>query len=227
MTTASQLITRSLRTLGVVTATETPSADDLSAGLDALNDVLAALSLKRGAFPAQSNHALTLTANDGQYSIGSGADLNVPRPLRIESAYITVDGLDIALCVGSREDYNEITDKSETGKPTHVFYDASSANGTVYFYPVPDDACAVNLTCWGEFTQISGVNSAVTLPTYLVAYLRYAVAVALAPEYQRPVDPLWLAMVDSIERDMACLHRPMLKASFDINAPKPYDIEVG
>lgn len=227
MTTASQLITRSLRTIGAITATEAPSADDLSAGLDALNDVLAALSTKRGAFPAQTNHSLTLTAGDGQYSIGSGADFAVARPLRVESAYITVNGLDVQLTVGSREDYNGIVEKSETGEPTHVFYDATSANGTLYFYPVPTYSYACVLTCWTEFTQVSGVNDSLVMPTYLVSYLRYAVAIILAAEMQRPIDPAWVEMRDSLDRQMATLHRPTPKASFDISAAKPYDIEVG
>jgi cobalamin biosynthesis Mg chelatase CobN len=42
MTTARDIITRSLRELGVVAGTENPAAEDADAALDVLNDMLAA-----------------------------------------------------------------------------------------------------------------------------------------------------------------------------------------
>jgi hypothetical protein len=45
MTTARDIITRSLRELGVVDAIETPSAEDADVGLATLNDMLAAWEL--------------------------------------------------------------------------------------------------------------------------------------------------------------------------------------
>src|SRR5574343_847142 len=227
MTTARQLITRSLRTIGAITATETPSAEDLSAGVDALNDVLAALSARRGAIPALSNHAVTLAASDGQYSIGSGADFDKARPLRVESAYVTMNNADVPLDIGTCEDYNALPNKALIGPPNTVYYDATSANGTLYFFPVPDASYACVLTCWTEFTQVSGANDSLVLPTYLVAYLRYAVAVILAAEMQRPIDPAWVEMRDSLYASMATLHRDTPKAKFDIHTAKPYNIEIG
>lgn len=223
MTTATSIITRALRGLGVITATETPSAEDISAGLESLNDVLATLSLSRGAFPAQATQTVTLTAGDGIYSIGTGADLSVARPLRIEAAFIAINGMDLQLEVGSRADYDALTDKAESGQPDRVFYDATSTNGDIRFYPVPDDAYSVTLTSWVEFTQLTGVGVTVALPGYLTAYLRVALMVALAPEYQRPVEQMWLAQMDDLERKMLMLHRPMPKAMFDI--ARPFDIE--
>lgn len=223
MTTATSIITRALRGMGVISATQTPSADDIAAGLESLNDVLAALSLSRGAFPAQTTQVITLTAGDGIYSIGAGADFNVARPLRVESAFITINGMDMQLVVGSRADYDALPEKLDSGQPDRVFYDATSANGDIRFYPVPDDAYSVTLTCWCEFTQLSGIGATVVLPNYLTAYLRVALMVALAPEYSRPVDQMWLAQMDSMERKMLTLHRPMPKAMFDI--ARPFDIE--
>lgn len=223
MTTATSIITRALRGLGVITATETPSAEDTAAGFDALNEVLATLSLSRGAFPAQTTQTVTLTPGDGIYSIGTGADLSVARPLRVEAAYITIGGLDMQLEVGTRADYDALPDKTKTGKPDRVFYDATSAYGDIRFYPVPDDAYAVTLTSWVEFTQLASVGSAVVLPAYLTAYLRFALMVALAPEYQRPIEQMWVAQMDDLERKMATLHSRIPKATFEI--ARPFNIE--
>lgn len=223
MTTATSIITRALRGLGVITATEAPSAEDTAAGLEALNDVLATLSLSRGAFPAQATQAVTLVAGDGVYSIGSGADFNVARPLRIEAAFITIDGLDMQLQVGSRADYDALPEKADTGQPDRVFYDATSANGDIRFYPVPDNSYSVTLRSWVSFDQIATVGATVVLPAYLTAYLRLSLMVALAPEYQRPVDQMWLVQIDDLSRKMLTLHRPMPKAMFDI--ARPFDIE--
>ncbi|MFM2150260.1 MAG: tail accessory factor [Pseudomonadota bacterium] len=45
MTTARDIITRSLRELGIVDAIETPSSEDAAAALDVLNDMVAAWEL--------------------------------------------------------------------------------------------------------------------------------------------------------------------------------------
>ena len=219
MTTASSIIARALRGLGVIDAVQTPSAEDAANGLEALNDVLAALSLSRGMFPAQATQTITLTPGDGIYSIGSGADLNVARPLRVESAYITISGQDIPLSVGTREDYNGLTEKTRAGVPDRVFYDATSANGDLRFYPVPDAAYVVTLTSWCQFTRLSGHSATVLLPDYLTAYLRLALMVALAPEYQRPMEQSWLIQMDGMERKMSALHRTVPKAMFEISTP--------
>jgi hypothetical protein len=227
MATASSIITRALRIAGVVDAIETPSAAELSAGLDSLNDVLAGLSLYRLAFYAQTTQSITLTPGDGAYTIATGADFSTPRPLRIESAYITINGIDSPLLIGNRLDFNALATKTTSGAPITLYYDATFASGDLRFYPVPDAAYVVTLTSWKEFTRYTSANESVTLPNYLIAFLHFALAIDLAPQFQRAVEPYWVAQKDELLDNMRTLHKQPVRAQFDISTGTPYNIETG
>ncbi len=227
MATATSIITRALRMCGAIDAIETPSADDLSNGLDALNEVIAGASLARGLIHAQTTETLTLTLGDANYSIGSGADFNTARPIAIESAYITDDGIDSPLYIEGRNAYNNIADKTTQGSPSTLYYDPTFANGNIRFYPVPDAAYTVTISSWKEISQVAAVGDAITLPEYLLAYLKVALAIKLAHEYRQPVSQEWINQREELARQMRNIHRQPVKACFDMVTPQPYNIEVG
>jgi hypothetical protein len=227
MATATSIINRALRMCGAIDAIETPSAADLSNGLDALNEIIAGMSIARGLIHAQTTETLTLTGGDGNYSIGSGADFDTARPIAIESAYITVNGIDSPLCIDGRNAYNAIADKTTQGTPSTLYYDATFANGNIRFYPVPDEAYTVTISAWKEISQIAAVGDAVSLPEYLLSYLKVALAINLAHEYRQPVSSAWVEQREELARHMRNIHRQPVRAMFDMVTPQPYNIEAG
>lgn len=225
MATAADIITRALRGIGAIDAIETPSAEDMSAGLLALNELLEAYSLKRGAIYAQVTESVTLTVGDGQYSMGTGADLNTVRPLRIESAFLRDGSTDYPLeVIASRDQWNAIGNKAVTARPSQLFYDATFANGTVLFDTLPDKAYTLTLSSWKPFSTFDSAYATVALPGYFNRYWRLCLMMDLAPEYGRPVDPLWLVQKDELEAYMRTLHRRDVKAAFDMTGGRPFDI---
>lgn len=228
MALASEIITRALRGIGAIDAIETPSAEDMSAGLLALNDLMESYSIKRGALYAQTSETFALTAGDGAYSIGSAGDIATARPLRIESAFLRDGSNDYALeIVASRDQYNAIGDKSVGGCPSRLYYDPTFSTGNIYFDCLPDKAYVLHLTSWKPFTTFASPNVSVALPGYFNRYWRLCLQIDLAPEYGRQVDPMWLAGKDEIENDMRALHRRDVRSSFDISSSRAYNISAG
>lgn len=225
MATGTSIITRALRMCGVIDAIETPNATDIDSGLEALNELLAGMSIARGLIHAQTTETLTLTIGDGSYSIGTGANFNTARPLAIESAYVTSNGVDTPLSISGRNEYNALADKATQGLPSTIYYDPTFANGNVRFYPVPDAAYVVTVSTWKEISQVSAVGDAVSLPEYLLTYIKVALAIKLAGEYRQPVSPAWVEQRDELARYMRNLHRQPVKATFDLAYGAPYNIE--
>lgn len=227
MATASSIITRALKMAGIIDAIEAASAEELSDGLEALNELLATVSIARGNIAAQTTETLTLTIGDGAYTIGATGDFATARPQRIESAYITSNGVDSPLEIGTRADYNALADKATSGTPDTLYYDQTFSNGDLRFYPVPDAAYVVTISSWKPISQVSAVGDDLSLPDYLLAYLKVCLAINLATEYRQPVSEVWYSQKADLEAKMRTLHRQPVKAQFDMNTPRPYNIEAG
>ena len=95
MSTAQDIITRALRSLQVVAQGETPDADQLSDGLVSLNDLLSAWGNERLMVYQTVQETITLVGGQSAYDIGVGAtSLNTSMPIRIERAFIRLNGID-------------------------------------------------------------------------------------------------------------------------------------
>ena len=92
--TAQELIKAALRAVGAIPTGETPTASELADGLEALQIMLRSWAAEGLLIYAYTEDTHTLTAGDGEYSIGSGGDIDTTRPERIESAYIKSGNVD-------------------------------------------------------------------------------------------------------------------------------------
>jgi hypothetical protein len=124
---------------------------------------------------------MTLTANTASYSTTL---LSSGRPVTIQNAYLTRQGIAYPLRMVSEQEYNGIADKSAQGLPSVVFYDPSYPNGTFYFYPVPDAADVVTVN--GRFPLMTSsifLATALSLPPGYEAALCDNLAVDISPSF--------------------------------------------
>jgi hypothetical protein len=127
----------------------------------------------------------------GNISAGSGTIIDIRRPLKIVSAFCrTSAGADTPVLIASRERYNEIADKDESGTPTKLYYDRLYPSGEMYVHPVPAvDTLDMHLDLWLPFVTIDAddIDTDINLPSeYLLAF-RWNLAAELAPEYGKNV----------------------------------------
>ncbi|MBB3521049.1 hypothetical protein [Rhizobium sp. BK456] len=203
MTTARDLINDALKDAGAIGVGQTALAEDINDGLKRLNAMMAQWSRQRWLV----YHLIDVAFQaDGSlnYSIGSGGDLNYPRPDRVEAAFfrqvVGVPGnqVDYPLDIlNSREDYNQIALKSMDSFPACLFYDSGYPLGYVYIWPVPSNQYEIHLSLKATLTAFASLNSEVNLPPEYEEALRVNLAVRLKVKYQMPMDPQLIGLAKS------------------------------
>jgi hypothetical protein len=186
MATALDIITRSLRLLGVLATTETPDGATGADALATLNTILDTWSLEKLNNWAMLNSTYAITANVGTYTIGaSGAALTSQRPIQIESAFIRdSSNSDFSLEIIPNDLYQQISSKSDTATiPTHLSYNPTYPNGTINLYPIPSLNVTLGLSQVLQLARFTLISSSVTFPLGYENALGYALAVELGPEY--------------------------------------------
>lgn len=226
--TVRDLITATLRKLGVIASGETPSASELNDALEDLNLMLQ--SWVDVPLRAVRKTSVSLTAGQASYSWGSTGDETTSRPARILGATYKADDVETPLSLRGEVDYREIADKTVQGTPRILFYNPTSPNGTVYLYPVPDDSSATlevdSVAPMGDYS----LSDTLDIPAEAFRAVRLNLAIEVAPDYGIQVGPLQHRRAEELKAMlagqlvMATINE--LQTAFD-GTGKVYDIRVG
>lgn len=184
MTTALELLTGSLKLLGVVTKTKPISADEAEDGLGRLNELLESWANDTLLAYTRVWESFPLSAGVGSYTIGTGQTFNTARPVSIVSAYVRNQTTDYPLMMIRDEDYARIDTKSTTSQtPQYLNYDQGFPVGTIRLWEVPSAGLTLYMQSEKVLTSFADLSSDVSLPPGWAKALRYALAIDLAPEY--------------------------------------------
>lgn len=189
--TAADVIKRALRLAQVFAQGEDPSGtDEETDALAVLNSMLASWSAEKLLVPYLVTDTLTLTASDGEYTFGSGGDINSARPLRIEHAYVRDSGgNDYPIKVINPEDYNNITLKTTTGRPCQLYLILEYPLAKIKLYYVPDAAETLYLDSWKPLSSLATAATTISLSGEYQKAIEFNLAIELAAEYNQTVQP--------------------------------------
>jgi hypothetical protein len=204
---AQQIITSALRLIGAVASGETLEPDEANDGLVVLNDFIDELRTQRLTIYITQHQVYPLTAAKQSYTIGTGGDFNQQRPLWIPYAGLIIDNAadvptEIGINVYSVQEYAGVYQKALQSTLTQaVYYDHgwdASGLGRLYLYPVP----SVGTTSLVLYTplainEFANLTTRYTFPPGYRKMLKYNLAVQLAAEYGRQVDPMVLDIARS------------------------------
>lgn len=109
---ARTICTDALQDLGIIGVNDTPTASELSLTFRRLNAMLAGWQTQSLLVPAIQRMVLPVVANKQTYTIGPGADYNMPRPVRVSGAGLLLAGF------GSPQSVTSITSSSYTATVT-------------------------------------------------------------------------------------------------------------
>lgn len=209
--TTTQLITRALRTIGVVAAGESLNAAWLEAGQDALGDLMDSWAANRLTIYVVERNVYTLISGRGgpaplssPYTIGPGGDFNQARPVYFDRASVInlnnpTQPLELGLDVLDTQDWQAIPVKQVLAAlPLKIYFDYDFPLGNVFLWPIPN-VTNLQLVIYSP-TAITGFTDLTTNFTYPPGYaeaLRYNLAIRLAPEFGRQLDPQVAAMAVS------------------------------
>lgn len=176
--TRNEIIQRAYRIIGVGTDTDSLTANQLTQGVIALNQLVKSLQNKRIYLWTEQGLTQALTATVPSYALSTN-----PAVYSIEKAFLRISNTDIPLEVISWREYQAIPDKSSAGDPTHCTTDGTS----LYVYPVPSQSRTLyylGLIKAKDWDTSSGSGD---FPVRYQDALTYGLAAHLADEYGVPL----------------------------------------
>lgn len=206
-TTARDIVISAMRKAGILTKSDSPSADEVNDALDTLNDILASHSNEGLMVYARTLENFTLSGGDSEYTIGVGGDFNTQRPMRIVSGYVRIDTVDYPLFVIKDEDYADIANKSSVNSiPYYINYNNAFPLATIKLYPIPAGSYQLFLLTEKELPEFT-LDETVSLPAGWRRYLKNMLAIELSSEYgqQAPAELIEIASrsIANIRRGVA------------------------
>lgn len=192
MATVLQLITDSLREIGALAQGMTPSNSEAADALRKLNRLVESLAIERAFIYSIRQDTHSLTPGDADYTIGTGGEINVTRPVKIESATVTTSGaLTIPLNLLSRPQWDAILQKTaQAPVPENLYDDYAYPLSTIRIHPVPSAAgSTLILATWQQISQFAALTDNIMLAPGYERALMYLFAFELVNEYGRPMPP--------------------------------------
>lgn len=162
------LISGSLRLLGVVGQGQTARGQEIVDGLNVLNEFIDSL-----------NVAGTILWADTS-SIHTTPVFTAPQT-NITSAFYTSNGINYPLAVVDADFINGIPDRTITGVPAVIYSDNQFPNSTFTVYPTPSSG-SVTIVFKAKLGVVT-LDDVVTVPPAFQRMLRYNLAASIAPEY--------------------------------------------
>lgn len=188
-TSAIDLIKTAMKIIGVLAQGETPSADQSTDGLRALNDILERWSIESLAVYGSLPDAFVTVGGQSTYTFGPGGDWNVDRPIGVDAIYSTYQGVDFPASEWSLEEYGQVGLKTMQQPIVQRWVFVNDAPlARVILYPTPSEAVPITVTSARLLTNVPTIATTMTLPPGYVSALQYALAAELVVQYGSPID---------------------------------------
>lgn len=196
MTTARDIIRRAMMQAGILTKTETPSADEANDGMATMNAMISSWSNESLLCVARAWENFTLSGGDGEYTIGTGADFDTSRPIKVVEAHVRDGSVDLPVAIIDDVMYNQyITQKNISGIPYWLNYDNGFPQAKIRLWPVPSTAYVLYLLSEKPLTEFD-LDDDVSYPPGWEAAIVYNLAVWLAPQYGQEPDQILMKMAN-------------------------------
>lgn len=204
--TALDVVTDAMIEIGMLAPGEVPDSESGQWAFRKLNYLIDEWQAQAGKVYSYQYTVYTLVAGLSPHTIGPSANAtfltdNVPRPSRLESAALLLN-----VSPGQVDQLMNIRDHDwwamqqvkqiETNVPTDVYYDPTSPDGSLYFWPVPNSQAQVRLQFWNIISQFTAITDPLggpsgpgTLPQAYRAALMYTLAERLVPGSGRSAPP--------------------------------------
>lgn len=224
-TTCRDLITDTLVDIGVLAAGEVATAADADFALRKLNRMVDTWKTERLTVYTITRTVKALTASDAEYSVGSGGDINIDRPIFIDRINLldTAADPDTETPLGrlTESEYAAIPQKAQTAdRPSSWYYNPTytSARGTLTLWPVQTGSYSIVLHVPTPTVEFATLNTDIALPPGYREMLSSNLAIRLMSSYKMPQDPVLLKIADETKATVKRANRRVRDQSFDAGA---------
>jgi hypothetical protein len=179
------LIIGALQLLGIPSATETPADEDLTLGLNALNELINNWNTQYRAIFTIVQRQLALVGGTSEYTMGVGGDFDLPRPVKVQSAgVIQPNTLRIPMDLITSPQWAAIEEKTAQARLPQVLYNNNDYPLThLFVWPVPIANCILDVWVWDELTDALLLTDAFDVPPGYLRPVRFNLAMAIAAAY--------------------------------------------
>ena len=222
--TALELINRSLKLCGVLGEGQTASAEQAEDALSSLNDILDQMNTDGLSVYAEANDAAVTVASQTTYTVGTGGDWPITRPVSISSLYVDWQGVSYPVQEVNQDQWNTLLFKAQPGiLPSYFLYVNDYPLGLLSLWPVPMQAIPVALATNTSLPALTLATVLSLAPGY-AKYLRFALAVDLAPEYGVASNPVVIKGAQAALADIKRANRVSTLLTYDpaITNNSPY-----
>lgn len=178
--TAKAIIEKAYVDAGKVQRSGVPTPAQYLDGLDRLNDIINLEQTQGLKLWLETEQSVTLTSGKQMYSVLSGGDVDVTKPLRIKQAsYADSSGSLRPLTPISREEWTRLANRSTSGSINQYFVEKLYDRLNVYLWNVPDATAAtgtVRLVLHNQATNPAIISEGTAFPPEWVIFLRWALA---------------------------------------------------
>lgn len=219
---ALDLIKTAMRLIGVLAPGETPTAEEATDGLQALNDVLDTWNTESLALWQTLPVTFATIGGQASYTLGPGGNWNTERPTQMFGAYTTVQGVDFPIAEWTLAQYESVGIKTQQQQIVERFVFVNDMPlARVLLYPTPFSAVPITLDLPHLLTQPATIATTLVVAPGYARALQYAVGLELAPQYGSPIDVS--AQAKSTMAKIKRANRTTPVSTFDstILAPRP------
>lgn len=195
MATVLDIVTASLQALGAIQAGEEPSAVDAAYCFARFNDFVDACAAERLDIYTITRTTATLTANQASFTVGTGGNINIVRPVYLENVRFQdtsiTPTLEYPLTELTDDSYAQLAQKGQTSTlPAYYYYNPTFTSGTglgtLIPWPIPTSATLQ----WVIYAptaipQFAALTDTVALPPGYRRFLISNLALEIAPGYDK------------------------------------------
>lgn len=226
MATARQIIQDSFEALQVYSPGEQLLDADMARGFEVLNDMLESWSNESLTTYATLEQSLTFTPGKYQYTIGTGADLDTIRPLRLRHGFgngyiLDTTGNRYPLEIITQDRWNLIGNIANVNSniPLYLWYNPQFPWGILNFYPIPNNSYQAFWDSYLQFDSFPTPDVDASLPPGYSIAIKRNLSIALKPYYP-------LAIVTAELKEAAAITKGNIKRTNYRETIAKYDNEL-
>jgi hypothetical protein len=145
-----------------------------------------------------------LAGNTSSFTIGPGGQLPMTRPARCDAIAASTGTYRAPVQIVSATEWSTMLEPSglPITVPMELYVEYSYPALTLNLWPVPTSGGTLDIHSLQKFAQFVAIGDSVDLPEGYETAIRFNLAVALAPEYGRPIDPVVAANAQQLKASL-------------------------
>lgn len=183
-----------LKDAGIISIGQTPAPEDINDAFATLKQMIASWQTEKLMIFTQQDVSFPVMPNKQIYTVGTGGDVDIPRPNRIDGMFWRMKPGDptpvdyhIAM-FSSFEDYENLTLKTLTGPGFYAYYRPSFPLGNLYVMPQPSEG-DFHIVVRERLPEYATIFEDMALPPEYALALRFNLGALLAITFQTTLRP--------------------------------------